>query len=128
MRKWRGYIQTLMTSGNRVIDGIAFPAANPAWMCSCAWEAAWRDITAADSGNTSVAIVGHSSAMMIFLASTFAHLPAKPVLNTSITTLERYGGDLADQGICRDAAPGSVISITTVNRKQFQYNRRAIAR
>lgn len=52
-------------------------------------EAAWRDITAADSGNSNVAIVGHSSAMMIFLASMFANLPAKPVLNTSITTLER---------------------------------------
>ena len=53
-------------------------------------EAAWRDITAADGGNTSVAIVGHSSAMMIFLSAMFAHLPSKPVLNTSITTLERY--------------------------------------
>ena len=52
-------------------------------------EAAWRDITAADSGGRDVVIVGHSSAMMIFLASMFAHLPVKPVLNTSITTLER---------------------------------------
>lgn len=53
-------------------------------------EAAWRDITDLDSGHARVAIVGHSSAMMIFLASMFAFLPAKPVLNTSITTLERY--------------------------------------
>ncbi|MYD11393.1 MAG: histidine phosphatase family protein [Chloroflexi bacterium] len=52
-------------------------------------QAAWGDITAADRGATNVAIVGHSSAMMIFFASMFAHLPAKPVLNTSITTLER---------------------------------------
>ena len=53
-------------------------------------EAAWRDITDADDGHSTVAIVGHSSAMMIFLASMFAFLPSKPVLNTSITTLERY--------------------------------------
>jgi probable phosphoglycerate mutase len=53
-------------------------------------EAAWRDITDADDGHATVAIVGHSSAMMIFLASMFAFLPSKPVLNTSITTLERY--------------------------------------
>ena len=53
-------------------------------------EAAWRDITHTESGHTTVAIVGHSSAMMIFLASMFAFLPAKPVLNTSITTLERF--------------------------------------
>lgn len=52
-------------------------------------EAAWADITDADSGDTTVAIVGHSSAMMIFLAAMFAFLPSKPVLNTSITTLER---------------------------------------
>lgn len=53
-------------------------------------EAAWRDITDANSGDTAVAIVGHSSAMMIFLAAMFAFLPAKPVLNTSMTTLARY--------------------------------------
>ncbi len=53
-------------------------------------EAAWRDITDKDSGHTTAVIVGHSSAMMIFLAAMFASLPAKPVLNTSITTLERY--------------------------------------
>ena len=53
-------------------------------------EAAWRDITETDSGATTVAIVGHSSAMMIFLAAMFAFLPSKPVVNTSITTLERY--------------------------------------
>ena len=53
-------------------------------------QAAWGEITSANDGNKTVAIVGHSSAMMIFLASMFAFLPAKPVLNTSITTLERY--------------------------------------
>lgn len=53
-------------------------------------EAAWRDITDSDNGESTVAIVGHSSAMMIFLAAMFAFLPSKPVLNTSITTLERY--------------------------------------
>ncbi len=53
-------------------------------------EAAWRDITNADNGNLTVAIVGHSSAMMIFLAAMFAFSPSKPVVNTSITTLERY--------------------------------------
>ena len=53
-------------------------------------EAAWRDITDAGSSDTTVAIVGHSSAMMIFLAAMFAFLPSKPVVNTSITTLERY--------------------------------------
>ena len=53
-------------------------------------EAAWRDITESESGHTTAAIIGHSSAMMIFLASIFAFLPAKPVLNTSITTLKRF--------------------------------------
>lgn len=52
-------------------------------------EAAWRDITDAGSSDTTVAIVGHSSAMMIFLAAMFAFLPSTPVQNTSITTLER---------------------------------------
>lgn len=53
-------------------------------------EAAWRDITSAGNGYSTVAIVGHSSAMMIFLASMFAFLPSKPVLNTSVTTLKRF--------------------------------------
>ena len=53
-------------------------------------QAAWDEITSANDGSKTVAIVGHSSAMMIFLASMFAFLPAKPVLNTSITTLARY--------------------------------------
>lgn len=49
---------------------------------------AWDDIVGAD-GWQSVAIVGHSSAMMILLASMFAFLPDKRIHNTSITTLER---------------------------------------
>lgn len=53
-------------------------------------QAAWRDITSADDGHSTAAIVGHSSAMMIFLASMFAFLPSKPVLNTSVTTLKRF--------------------------------------
>lgn len=53
-------------------------------------EAAWRDITSAGNGYSTAAIVGHSSAMMIFLASMFAFLPSKPVLNTSVTTLKRF--------------------------------------
>ena len=52
-------------------------------------ESAWDDIVSA-AGSKTVAIIGHSSAMMILLASMFAFLPAKPILNTSITTLERY--------------------------------------
>ncbi len=51
-------------------------------------EAAWRDIVAADAAQT-IAIVGHSSAMMIWLASVFAQLPGKPMRNCSITTLAR---------------------------------------
>ncbi len=52
-------------------------------------ESAWDDIVSA-AGWKTVAIIGHSSAMMIMLASMFAFLPAKPILNTSITTLERH--------------------------------------
>ena len=52
-------------------------------------EAAWRDIVGA-AGLDTVAIVGHSSAMMILLASMFAHLPAKAMKNCSVTTLLRF--------------------------------------
>ncbi len=52
-------------------------------------SSAWDDIVNAPDQKT-VAIVGHSSALMILLASMFAILPAKRVLNTSVTTLERY--------------------------------------
>ena len=69
-------------------------------------EAAWRDITDADSGGfTTVAIVGHSSAMMIFPRRHVRHLPAKPVLNTSITTLERYQDIWRIKVLRRNAAP-----------------------
>ncbi|MCY3782105.1 MAG: histidine phosphatase family protein [Chloroflexi bacterium] len=50
---------------------------------------AWDDIVSSAEQNT-VAIVGHSSALMILLTSMFTALPDKRVLNTSITTLERY--------------------------------------
>jgi len=52
-------------------------------------QAAWDDITSAADMET-VAVVGHSSAMMILLASMFARLPEKAMKNTSITTLERF--------------------------------------
>ena len=52
-------------------------------------QAAWDDITGAADLET-VAIVGHSSAMMILLASMFAQLPDKAMKNTSMTTLERF--------------------------------------
>ena len=51
-------------------------------------QSAWEDIVSAGDKET-VAIVGHSSAIMILLASLFTSLPAKSMLNTSITTLER---------------------------------------
>lgn len=51
--------------------------------------AAWDDIVNADNYNT-VAVVGHSSAMMILLASMFAQLPDKSMANCSITTLRRF--------------------------------------
>ena len=52
-------------------------------------QAAWDDITSkADLKN--IVMVGHSSAMMILLASMFASLPDKRMKNTSITTLERF--------------------------------------
>jgi len=51
--------------------------------------AAWSDIVSAASFE-SVAVVGHSSAMMIFLASMFAQLPDKGMKNCSITTLCRF--------------------------------------
>ena len=52
-------------------------------------QAAWDDITSKGDLKT-VAIVGHSSAMMILLASMFAQLPDEPMTNTSITTLKRF--------------------------------------
>lgn len=52
-------------------------------------QAAWDDITSTAKGET-VAIVGHSSAMMILFASMFAQLPDKAMKNTSITTLDRF--------------------------------------
>ena len=52
-------------------------------------QAAWDDITDAADMET-VAMVGHSSAMMILFASMFARLPDKAMMNTSITTLERF--------------------------------------
>lgn len=52
-------------------------------------QAAWDDITIQSDLETA-AIVGHSSAMMILLASMFVQLPDKPMKNTSITTLERF--------------------------------------
>ena len=52
-------------------------------------QAAWDDITDATDRDT-VAIVGHSSAMMILFASMFARLPDKAMKNTSITTLDRF--------------------------------------
>ena len=52
-------------------------------------QAAWDDITSTADIHT-VAMVGHSSAMMILLASMFARLPDKAMKNTSITTLERF--------------------------------------
>ena len=52
-------------------------------------QAAWDDITSIADLDT-VAIVGHSSAMMILLASMFAQLPDKAMKNCSITTLERF--------------------------------------
>ncbi len=52
-------------------------------------RAAWQEIVS-DSASETVAIVGHSSAMMIMLSGMFAQLPAGSMKNTSITTLERY--------------------------------------
>ncbi len=52
-------------------------------------RAAWDDIVGATDAEI-IAIVGHSSATMILLASMFARLPDKPMRNTSITTLERF--------------------------------------
>ncbi len=52
-------------------------------------QAAWDVITGAANMET-VAIVGHSSAMMILFASMFASLPDKAMKNTSITTIERF--------------------------------------
>ncbi len=51
-------------------------------------HAAWEDIIRSGDEDT-VAIVGHSSAIKILLASMFAILPEKPLSNTSITTLQR---------------------------------------
>ena len=52
-------------------------------------QAAWEEITSAADLQT-VAVVGHSSAMMILLASMFASLPDKAMTNTSVTTLDRF--------------------------------------
>ena len=51
-------------------------------------QAAWDDIVKAD-GHERVAIITHSSALVILLAAMFTVLPQKRLLNTSITTLER---------------------------------------
>ena len=51
-------------------------------------HAAWEDIIG--SANRTVAIIGHSSAQTILLASLFTHLPDKRIPNTSITTLRRH--------------------------------------
>ena len=51
--------------------------------------AAWSDIVNSARLAT-VAIVGHSSAMMILLSSMFAQLPVKGMTNCSITTLCRF--------------------------------------
>ncbi len=51
-------------------------------------RAAWDDILRADAAST-VAMVGHGSAIAIFLGSLFAVLPNKNLSNTSITTLKR---------------------------------------
>ena len=53
-------------------------------------RAAWDDILRADAAPT-VAVVGHSAAIVIFLGSLFAVLPNKSLPNTSITTLKRRG-------------------------------------
>lgn len=53
-------------------------------------RAAWDDILRADAAST-VAVVGHGSAIAIFLGSLFAVLPEKRLHNTSITTLKRRG-------------------------------------
>ncbi len=53
-------------------------------------RAAWDDILRADAA-ASVAVVGHSSAIGIFLGSLFAKLPGSRLPNTSITTLARRG-------------------------------------
>ena len=52
-------------------------------------QLAWDDIVSAADHST-IAVVGHSSAMIILLAAMFAILPAGRVRNTSISTLERY--------------------------------------
>jgi len=52
-------------------------------------QSAWDDITGT-ANLRAVAMVGHSSAMMILLASMFARLPDKAMKNTSITTLDRF--------------------------------------
>ncbi len=52
-------------------------------------QAAWDDIVSAPAGET-VAIIAHSSALMILLAAMFVVLPEKGIHNTSITTLERH--------------------------------------
>lgn len=53
-------------------------------------RAAWDDILQADAAST-VAVIGHGSAIAIFLGSLFAVLPDTKLPNTSITTLKRRG-------------------------------------
>lgn len=52
-------------------------------------QAAWDDLVSRPGLGT-VAIVSHSSAMIIMLAAMFARLPGKPMKNTAVTTLKRY--------------------------------------
>ena len=51
-------------------------------------QAAWDDIIRSE--HQTVAIIGHSSAQTILLASLFTHLPDKRIANTSVTTLRRH--------------------------------------
>ena len=52
-------------------------------------NAAWDDLTSRPCMET-VAWVTHGSAMKILLGSMYAQLPAAPLVNTSITALERF--------------------------------------
>lgn len=53
-------------------------------------RAAWDEILRADAAST-VAVIGHGSAIAILLGSLFAKLPETSLRNTSITTLQRCG-------------------------------------
>ena len=52
-------------------------------------QSAWQDIVCSEDAEV-VAIVTHSSAMMILLSAMFAMLPRTGLPNTSITTLRRF--------------------------------------